>query len=143
MPTGGVPGMPTENPASSPSSAGTNTAQQQLMQQMLQMFAGGAGGNASVHTNLFLLQPLLLNSFVVFGDFSLRPSPRSPRHQRCGSSPSWTSSTPWASSTARPTCRPSSLLEETSTPLSRDFWAHSPRKKKTIQYTLTPRHIHT
>lgn len=78
MPTGGVPGMPTENPASSPSSAGTNTAQQQLMQQMLQMFAGGAGGNASVHTNLFLLHPLLLNGFVVFGDFSLHPPPAVP-----------------------------------------------------------------
>lgn len=66
-----------------------------------------------------------------------------PRPQKCGSSPSWTSSTPWASSTARPTCRPSLLPEETSMLPLRDCWAHSPLKD--IQYSLTHTHtlIHT
>lgn len=65
------------------------------------------------------------------------------RPQKCGSSPSWTSSTPWASSTARPTCRPSLLPEETSMLPLRDCWAHSPLKD--IQYSLTHTHtlIHT
>lgn len=50
---------------------------------------------------------------------------------------------PWASSTARPTCRPSLLLEETSMLPLRDCWAHSPLKD--IQYNLTHTHsyIHT
>lgn len=66
-----------------------------------------------------------------------------PRPLRCGSSPSWTNLTPWASSTARPTCRPSLLLGETSMLPLRDCWAHSPLKD--IQYNLTHTHslIHT
>lgn len=66
-----------------------------------------------------------------------------PRPRRCGSSPSWTSLTPWASLTARPTCRPSLLPEETSTPLLRDCWAHSPLKRHTVQPdTQTHAYIH-
>lgn len=144
IPTAGVPSMPTENPASSPSSTGTSTAQQQLMQQMLQMFAGGGGGSATVRVPPER-QRLSQNAgrIIQFLFLSLpRPQTR-PRPQRCGSSPSWISSTPWASSTARPTCRPSSPPEETSMPLSRDCWAHSPLKD--IQYSLTHTHtrIHT
>lgn len=45
---------------------------------------------------------------------------------------------PWASSTVRPTCRPSLLLEETSMLPLRDCWAHSPLKD--IQYNLTHTH---
>lgn len=73
--------------------------------------------------------------------FPFFPSLFRPRPQRCGSSPSWTSLTPWASLTARPTCRPWLLLVETSTPLLRDCWAHSPLKD--IQYNLSHRHMHT
>lgn len=75
--------------------------------------------------------------------FPFCPSLCRPRPQRCGSSPSWTSLTPWASSTARPTCRPSLLPEETSMLPLRDCWAHSPLKD--IQYNLTHTHsyIHT
>lgn len=140
IPTGG--GMPAENPASSPSSAGTNAAQQQLMQQMLQMFAGGVGGGGSATVKHLSTWTATTKPFtLVWWFIIIKCSPCRPRPQRCGSSPSWTSWTPWASSTVRPTCRPSSLLEETSTPLSRDCWAHSPRKD--IQCILTHRHLHT
>lgn len=50
------------------------------------------------------------------------------------SSSSWTSSTPWASSTAKPTCRPSSPQEGTSTPPSRDSWPDALRVK--VWYSL-------
>lgn len=73
--------------------------------------------------------------------FPFCPSLCRPRPQRCGSSPSWTSLTPWASSTARPTCRPSLLPEETSMLPLRDCWAHSPLKD--IQYNLTHTLIRT
>lgn len=139
IPTGG--GLPTENPASSPSSAGTNTAQQQLMQQMLQMFAGGGGGGGATVRRCTGADRLHSITPTWWCLKSCSFCPCRPRPRRCGSSPSWTSWTPWASSTARPTCRPSSLLEETSTPLSRDCWAHSPRKD--IQCILTHRHVHT
>lgn len=112
IPAGGG-GMPTENPAPSPSSPGTNTTQQQLMQQMLQMFAGGGGGGSATVRNYSCTGIACLRPTWRFHSFlscRLRP-------QRFVSRPNWTSWMLWVSSTARPTCRPSLLLEETSMPL--------------------------
>lgn len=101
------------------------------------------GMNAQTHKQTHTNSTL--HTFMIF---FLRSdsSPCRPRLQRCGSSLSWTSWTPWASSTAKPTCRLSSPLEETSTPLSRDCWAHSPHKDIHTDIhtdTCIPTYIHT